>query len=100
MQTNVNLMCIIVHGDSAALAHGEVDVWHSTIRHTIFLAFTAAQHPTVPQGVLTGGLILYSHIYLTLQYTQQAAISCLHMLGHMMCDTAVTVPGNIDCTLP
>ena len=38
------LMCVIVHGDPAALAHGEVNVGHSTIRNVILFASAAAQH--------------------------------------------------------
>ncbi len=38
------LMCVVVHGDSAALAHGEVDVGHGTIRNIILFASAAAQH--------------------------------------------------------
>ncbi len=36
-----NLVCIIVHSDSASHAHGKVDMRHCTIRHIILLASTA-----------------------------------------------------------
>ena len=54
-----NLMGVVVHGHSAALAHGEVDVGYCAIRHLVLLAAAAAQHPTVPQGVLCDGLVLH-----------------------------------------
>jgi len=38
------LVGVIVHGDPAALAHGEVNVGHCSIWDVILFAFAAAQH--------------------------------------------------------
>ena len=61
-----NLVGVIVHGDSAALAHGEVDVGNSTVWHLILLPPAATQHPRVPHRVLGDGLVLQCDVYLAL----------------------------------
>ena len=54
-----DLMSIVVHGDPAALAHGEVDVRHRPVGHFGLFPLAAAQHPRAPHGVLADGLVLH-----------------------------------------